>query len=540
MHALIQTEYACALLALYAGVYLILLGLRLPERPEHRWLGATCLAVSLYDFAQARIYLSTDPVTCYHWMVLQWAGIIAIVPCFYGSFSRLGEQQPARQTLRALIGFSVVLLLLLATTDWMIRPAPILRHHPWLGFTYIDFAPGPLGETFFAIALVTVLSLGPGLLRRLRRERLALWPTIIAYSLFLLTAVNDVALSSRLIPRGVYVIEFGFTILVLGISASLLDLFARSYKEVRVLNTTLEDRVGLRTAELDGANRTLARRNEELVDSNKRLADALLRLKQAQTQLRQAEKMSLLGQLAAGLAHEINNPISFVRSNLQHMKRARQQIQTWLTGHGEEVEKIRCALAECDDVLEESLDGANRVVEIVRGLKGLAHSGGSGNGEWVTAEADIRECVDSAVTLASGELRHGVRVERWFEEMPPVRCNATEITQVFLNLIVNAAHAMPHGGTIRIQGRRVNDGVRVEVEDEGQGIDPEVLPRIFDPFFTTKEPGRGTGLGLPISYQIVTRHGGRIEAESVPGRGTRFNVELPLQGPSDGDAASPG
>jgi signal transduction histidine kinase len=231
------------------------------------------------------------------------------------------------------------------------------------------------------------------------------------------------------------------------------------------------------------------------------------------SQLITSGRLAAVGELAAGIAHEINNPIAFVRSNLGALRallgRAEARLSAEEQGEGREL-------------IGESLEGVDRVAAIVRDVKGFAHAG-SPQPEAV----ELAPLLDSVLRVAGPELRHA-RVEVVHGEVSAVRGAAQELKQVFLNLVVNAAQAVERGGAIRIHTREQGERALVSVDDQGCGIDGDTLERIFDPFFTTKPVGKGTGLGLSISYEIVRRHGGQMAVTSTPGRGTSVQVELPL------------
>jgi signal transduction histidine kinase len=183
---------------------------------------------------------------------------------------------------------------------------------------------------------------------------------------------------------------------------------------------------------------------------------------------------------------------------------------------------------EADELLFESLEGIDRAAEIVRGVKGFAHAGPS-----TRESADINRLLDDVLRMAAPQLPGRVTIERRFEQLRPVCCSSQELKQVFLNLVLNAGQAVASGaderdGNIWITTEWVEDNVFVRVEDDGPGIDPEILDRIFDPFFTTKKVGEGTGLGLGIAYQIIHSHGGDISVASEPGAGATFTVRLPI------------
>jgi PAS domain S-box-containing protein len=232
-------------------------------------------------------------------------------------------------------------------------------------------------------------------------------------------------------------------------------------------------------------------------------------------------QLAAVGELAAGIAHEINNPIAYVRSNVSLLEHHWSLI-------GAAFEKstggpqIRDTLAEGSGLLREALEGVDRVAAIVRDVGGFSRSG--------PAErelGDVNELLDTAVRVGAHQIRERARVERHYAELPLLPCVPQELMQVFLNLVLNAAQSIEQRGTIRLVTESDGDGVLVRVEDDGRGIPPDVLDQIFDPFFTTKPTGEGTGLGLAISRQIIARHGGEIRADSEPGRGTRFQVRLP-------------
>jgi len=231
-------------------------------------------------------------------------------------------------------------------------------------------------------------------------------------------------------------------------------------------------------------------------------------------------RLAAVGQLAAGIAHEINNPVAFVHANLGGLRDLLGTLEGKLPAPV--ADGLRDVLREGCELVDESLDGVDRVAAIVRDVKSFSHAG-SATRELV----DLSPLLDSVLRVAGPELRRA-RVERSFAELPPVFGAPQELKQVFLNLVVNAAQACADGGSIRIVTGVEGGRVAVSVEDQGCGIPGELLERVFDPFFTTKPVGEGTGLGLSISYEIVRRHGGDMMVSSVPGSGTRVRVELPL------------
>ncbi len=235
-----------------------------------------------------------------------------------------------------------------------------------------------------------------------------------------------------------------------------------------------------------------------------------------QARLAQSERLASIGLLAAGVAHEINNPLAYALLNLE---RVSEQLN---------------AASDPDEIrkgVDDAVDGARRVQRIVRDLKTFA-----GSLQDEVTLVDVVTAIDAALKLSANELRFRARVVRNVVEVPPVRVNEARLTQVLLNLLMNAAHALPEGDAsrheVRVTARAAGAEVRVEVRDDGAGIAPENIAKLFDPFFTTRAPGSGTGLGLSICHSIVSSFGGRIEVESALGKGSTFSVVLPAAEPS--------
>ncbi|MDJ0851351.1 MAG: ATP-binding protein [Myxococcota bacterium] len=274
---------------------------------------------------------------------------------------------------------------------------------------------------------------------------------------------------------------------------------AKAFDEIAKLNETLEARVDERTAEL----------------------------RDTQAQLTQAEKMKSLGQLVAGVAHELNNPIGFVHANLQLLD---EYIRKLVEGQRTESDTQRAQEA-ITKLLERSREGTQRVKKIVQDLRTFSRMD-----QAELQDTDLHEEIGRTLRLMEPRLKDNIKVELDFGEIPRVRCYAGQLNQVFLNLLMNACDAIGKDGTIVIRTRPIQGGVRLEFRDDGPGIPEEVRNRIFDPFFTTKPVGVGTGLGLSLSHGIIERHDGRIWLESEPGQGTAFFIELPLDAtPPDGE-----
>ncbi len=285
---------------------------------------------------------------------------------------------------------------------------------------------------------------------------------------------------------------------------------------------------------------------EELTRANSELQELNAKLAQAQNQLVQSEKMASIGMLAAGVAHEINNPIGFIKSNTQTMGKyvdellqvvsAYEQVQAQLPQHGALFadlnrlkEKTGFDYKKRDIValLSESNQGLERVTQIVRNLRDFSHM--EAQERW--AMDDIHLGIESTLNVIWNELKYTCDVVKEYGDLPPVECVISQLNQVFMNLLVNASQAIETKGTITIRTGVTGQEVWVEISDTGVGIPPENLKSIFDPFFTTKPVGKGTGLGLSVSYNIIQKHHGRIEVASKVGEGSTFRVWLPINQP---------
>ena len=286
----------------------------------------------------------------------------------------------------------------------------------------------------------------------------------------------------------------------------------------------------------------LARINTHLSlrEMNRQLSAQNALLQETNDRLLQAEKMASIGQLAAGVAHEINNPIGFVNCNLGNL----HTYVTTLFGVIDDFAQMAGATpalaarmaelkeaAEVDfirddfvSLMNESRDGMQRVKDIVQSLKDFSHIDQAD-----ASLADLHRGLDSTLNIVSSEIKYKADVVKEYGDLPPVECVASQLNQVFMNLLVNAAHAIANKGVITIRTGHAGQWVWIEIGDTGAGMDAETIHRIFEPFFTTKPIGVGTGLGLSVSYGIVKGHGGHIEVHSELGKGSKFTVHLPVQ-----------
>ncbi len=295
--------------------------------------------------------------------------------------------------------------------------------------------------------------------------------------------------------------------------------------------------------QIDSLEAAVAERTSRLVQANEALQAEMASRKSLETQMVQQEKLASIGQLAAGVAHEINNPIGYIHSNFGSLERYLEQMLRMLAAYEQAGSSPALSALRNDlqiDYLKEDLpglmtdskEGLMRVRKIVQDLRDFSHV--DSPQDWQLAQ--LNKGIESTLNIVASEVRFKADIVKEFGDLPEVECLPSQINQVVMNLVVNAAHAMgSERGCIVVRtgtspGEAADGGEAwFEVADNGAGIAPEVLPRIFDPFFTTKPIGKGTGLGLSVSYGIVQKHNGRIHVDSEVGRGTTFVVTLPLR-----------
>ncbi len=296
---------------------------------------------------------------------------------------------------------------------------------------------------------------------------------------------------------------------------------------------------------LDISGRVAA--ENQLLESRDKLQEAHTQLKEHKDRIVQSEKLASIGQLAAGVAHEINNPVGYVTSNLgtiseyiDSMKaiivlyrelaalpiddKENKAVLQKAIAELEEEEDLDFILEDTDNVMSESMEGVHRVAEIVQNLKSFAREDSDARGPH-----NINDGIEAMIKMVWNELKYSCEIVREFGSVPVVQCHKGQINQVIMNILVNASHAMPEsGGTITVGTSVQNGQLEISIADNGSGIPEDVLSKIFDPFFTTKDVGKGTGLGLSISHGIIFDHEGTIEVDSEVGKGTNFRIYLPL------------
>jgi signal transduction histidine kinase len=282
---------------------------------------------------------------------------------------------------------------------------------------------------------------------------------------------------------------------------------------------------------------------------NRVLRQALVDLKESQAQLLQSEKMASLGQMVAGVAHELNTPLGYVKNNVQLLRELSEPLfelaaaqarlgqclndpdcdEASLAQALQAAEQARQQAApellaeDLQQLYGDTLYGLEQIAELVVGLKDFARLDRA-----MSEEVDLNDCIRSALLIARNNIKDKAEVVQQLGELPRIACAPSQINQVLLNLLTNAAQAIDGMGRIQIRSWADAQGIHISLQDNGRGMPAEVMAKIFDPFFTTKPVGQGTGLGLSISYKIVQDHGGQIRVASEPGRGTRFRISLPL------------
>ncbi|RTL54464.1 MAG: PAS domain S-box protein [Rhodocyclaceae bacterium] len=341
---------------------------------------------------------------------------------------------------------------------------------------------------------------------------------------------------------------------LIGAVETLVDITERKKSEesLRQAYEDLEVLVARRTGQLAQAKAALEAdilkrqaSEAELLQRYTELADLNAQLSSAQEQLMQSEKLASIGQLAAGVAHEINNPIGYVQSNIGTLENYLRGVLAVVDVLEEGVSALPAdhpalqAMREIEEehdlafiredalgLMEETREGIDRVRKIVADLKDFSRVDSAQVWQW----ADLHQCLDSTLNIVNNEIKYKAQVVKEYGKLPEVECMPSQINQVLMNLLVNASHAITaERGTITLRTGCEGDQVWVEVEDNGSGIPPDIQSKIFDPFFTTKPVGKGTGLGLSLSYGIMQKHHGSIEVRSQVGQGTVFRIKLPIK-----------
>jgi signal transduction histidine kinase len=309
---------------------------------------------------------------------------------------------------------------------------------------------------------------------------------------------------------------------------------AKLYKNLEEYNRTLEENVTRRTAEI-------SQKNEQLNIQKEELRTTLENLKQSQFHLIQSEKMASLGQLVAGIAHEINNPVTFISAGVDSLKTNMEEVgQVMDIYHRitpdnveeklKEIERLKDkieykeTIGEINSLIDSIKTGTERTTEIIKGLRTFSRLD-----EDILKVADIHESLNSTLILLRNKYKERIEVEKYYEDIPQIECYPGQLNQVFMNVLSNAIDAIEDKGIITVHTSKSNGSVRISIRDTGKGIPENIKTKIFEPFFTTKEVGQGTGLGLSISHGIIEKHQGSIKVKSEVGQGSEFIILLPVK-----------
>ena len=340
----------------------------------------------------------------------------------------------------------------------------------------------------------------------------------------------------KTVQKNAMVLEFKFK-RTMADKTAITNILNASIEEVEKQKKIIEnarDEINHTLIEVDHQKKLIEDKNTEL---NKLLFD----LREAQQQLVMAEKMASLGQLTAGVAHEINNPINFVSANIKPLKEDLADIVECINRYESVIREnkleelfsgvqqfknktdIAFSMKEIQDLLRGIEEGANRTSEIVKGLRNFSRLDQN-----VVKKANLNEGIESTLTLLHTVYKDRIEIIKDYGDIPEVECLPGQINQVLMNILSNAIQAIAEKGEIFIKTSEEKSAVKISIRDTGGGMSDETKQKIFDPFFTTKEVGKGTGLGLSISYGIIEKHQGKIEVNSVQGKGTEFIITLPV------------
>ncbi len=469
---------SAALVVLYVACFHVWIWYLRPSERENLWLGVAAGAIAWVGFTSSRLYASQSLDEGIFW---QRAMIVSSIPLIFGffrfTFTLLGLERPRVERLGVAYASSAVALAIF--TDWLFTGEVVVRRVPVLQMEWVESTLHPFGQAFlsgYVVAFAYLIALYGRHLRTGSAEVRTLFATVC---LWFLAALSDMGVAMGL-HQAPLLLAYGYLAIVLGISSILVRRFVRSADTLAELNETLHERVEARTEEL----------------------------RQKELQLAHGERLATIGTLAASVAHEINNPIAFVQSNLNRLE------ELWRKPEASE---------DVEEILLECREGTERVRGIVSDLLSLAR-----RGDGRTDEVDLHEVIASVLPVVRKFARYRAALVTELRGVPKLRGDGRLLGQVVLNLVMNSLQAIPEG---HLERNRVHISTWFEdgsawlaVSDTGPGIPEEHRARIFDPFFTSKQDG--TGLGLAVTQQIVLRHHGRIHVESDD-TGTRMRVEFP-------------
>jgi signal transduction histidine kinase len=469
---------AAALVVLYVACFHVWIWYLRPSERENLWLGVAAGAIAGFGVCAAMLYASGSVAEGVLW---QRGMMMTSVPLVLGflrfTFCFLRVERPGVE--RFWLGYVACAVAIAFGTDWMFSGEPSVRSVPSLGMRWVESRMQPFGQLLMAGYFPCFAFLIRLYGKHLRAGSVEVRTLFVTVCLWAGAGLSDAAVGMGF-HEAPYLLAFGYLAIVLGISGIVIRRFVRSADELAHLNETLHERVETRTEEL----------------------------RQKELQLAHGERLATIGTLAASVAHEINNPIAFVQSNLNRL---------------EELWRKPDAREDVEEILLECREGTERVRGIVSDLLSLAR-----RGDGRTDSVDLHEVVASVLPVVRKFARHRAELTTDLRGVPRLRGDARLLGQVVLNLVMNALQAIPEGSAERnrvcVSTALADGSVWLEVSDTGPGIPAQHRARIFDPFFTSKPDG--TGLGLAVTQQIVLRHHGRIHVETDD-RGTRMRVEFP-------------
>jgi len=475
------------------------------------------------------------------------------VPIFYLLYRVLENAIAARPVIAwvfvGMIGVLIPRMITVLAGEWIKRRFP----DPRIRIGIFAAEVGLLGFGMAAINILAAPVVGPEELAIMAIIAagnnsiaiISMSPSLSSYLLYMVPNIASMAIAVVIGPQ----LQFGGTLLFLiclnlvslVVMATYVHLALRksislhlqvdeANDALRESNAKLESEIAERLA----AERTLRQRNIELEVSNRRLAEA-------QSQLVQSEKLASVGQLAAGIAHEINNPLAFVRSNFNHLAKCTQDMLGLLDVYADRdagkgapadisrrLQRLKSAAnldfmrEDLPHLINESTDGLERVARIVSDLKDFTNID---RAQWQLV--DLHDSIERTLSVLAQQIRAKADIVRYYGDLPSVECMPAQVNQALHNLFLNAVQAIRMHGTITVRTYVDGNSACVEIADDGSGIDPVHLPKIFDPFFTTRDVGVGMGLGLTHVYRTAEKHGGSIDVQSTPGEGSTFTLRLP-------------
>jgi signal transduction histidine kinase len=456
---------------------------------------------------------------------------------FYGTTYAIGHVFIEAAVLKYYVGFisySLFPVGLYAFFEQIVGPARVVRILWQLHFAYavlaivldlLNIVVLPVSQFYYNMGFIVTILIVFGIgVHAALKGNVEARIFVTGFSFLGLLGVYDLLVSFELLPFWHGLSHWGTLLFVLSLGYILERRFTENHNQLHSYSKELETKSNQLREYSQTLEQKVERRTADLNDKNAQLEQTLTELRDTQEQLVMREKMASLGNLVAGVAHEVNNPIGAIHSAADTTARGIAKIKSLAESDGlsqKSAQKTLKLLEENSSIIKMATE---RVSKIVKSLKNFARLD---EADYQTS--DIHEGLDSTLTLIRHELKERIKVQKNYSEIPQIRCYPNQLNQVFMNVLMNAVHAIPDRGSISITTTCGEQGVKIQIVDSGEGMPAERLEKIFDPGFTTKGAGVGTGLGLSISYNIIQKHHGNIEVESEVGEGTRFTIVLPTK-----------